>query len=88
MLIKEITLEDQKRSDTDQRTFLVLCVHCSDKHIQMSCVVCDSEITGGNFWSVVAEKIVDQLMKFPEVRSGRVKITVASDLILHNPLAA
>jgi hypothetical protein len=89
MKITDISIEKFLRCDARQTYDLVLCVHCDDQITQFRCVVNDDELTTDHdFETVLTAKILHQINQLPEIRSGREKVEISSDLAIRVKPAA
>lgn len=82
MLIQKIEVIDQKRDAAQGQETVTVCLHGPARRVFTTCTVRDADLVDGtDFSTLVALKVVHQLRRMPEFRTGADALTLDGNLV-------
>lgn len=82
MLIQKIEMIDQKRDESRGAETVTVCLHGPARRVFATCTVTDADLAdGSDFSTVVALKVVHQLRRMPEFRTGQDALELDGNLV-------
>ncbi len=81
MLIQKIEIVDQTRDESRGVETVTICLHGPARRVFTTCTVSDADLAdGADFSAVVATKVVYQLRRMPEFRTGQDSLELDGNL--------